>query len=579
MMKRSDTLLMTMASPAILTAIVLLVLAGCATTPKPAEPVALLPEVKEALAQADTVKPPAPKVPDRVARDLMPPLDLTPPLLSQKQTEPRFDLNISNATPQQLFAAIVTDTRYSMLVDPDLKGNLTLRLKDVTVKETLDAVRDLYGFEYRIQGSRIFVNAPAMQTRMFKVNYLISNRQGRSEVRVVSGSISTGGGSSGGSTTNGSGSSGASTSAQESSHITTSSRNDFWGELEASLKLLIGDKDGRQVVVSPQTSTVVVRGMPKDVRVAEEYLNSARLSVERQVMLEAKIVEVKLTDSAQTGINWAVFRNAANSRLSAGVVNPGTQLQTTGSLTSIPIDALPGAMLSGAAAAAGGAFGLAFQTSNFASLLNFLETQGSVQVLSSPRIATLNNQKAVLKVGTDDFFVTNVSTTTTAGSGGSGNVTSPSITVQPFFSGIALDVMPQIDAEGNIILHVHPSVSDVKERSKVVNLGSLGSFTLPLASSSINETDSIVRVQDGNIVAIGGLMRQQSSTDKSQVPVAGDIPVAGALFGQLWRESSKQELVILIKPTVVHSDAVSGASGGIDIASARRPPDIARSKE
>jgi MSHA biogenesis protein MshL len=573
-MKRPDLQLFTMAAPppppaassmSLLAALVLLALAGCATPPAPAEPVALLPEVKEALAGAGAARPPAPRVPDRVARDLLPPLELAPPLLSPKQTEPRFDLNISNATPQQLFAAIVTDTRYSMLVDPDLKGNLTLRLKDVTVKETLDAVRDLYGFEYRIQGSRIFVNAPTMQTRMFKVNYLISNRQGRSEVRVVSGSIASGSSSGGSSAPAGGTGGGSASSAQESSHITTQSRNDFWGELEASLKLLIGDKEGRQVVVSPQTSTVVVRGMPRDVRIAEEYLASARLSVERQVMLEAKIVEVKLTDSAQTGINWAVFRNAANSRLSAGIVTPGTQLQPTGTLSSPTLEALPGALLSSAATATGGVFGLAFQTSNFASLLNFLETQGSVQVLSSPRIATLNNQKAVLKVGTDDFFVTNVSTTTTAGSGGSGNVTSPSITVQPFFSGIALDVMPQIDADGNIILHVHPSVSDVRERSKVVNLGSLGSFTLPLASSSVNETDSIVRVQDGNIVAIGGLMRQQSSTERSQVPVAGDLPAVGGLFGQRGRESSKQELVILIKPTVVHSDAAA-AAGGIDLA-------------
>ena len=553
-MKRPHPLSQAAATPALMTALAVLVLAGCATPARPPEPVALLPEVRDALARATATPPPAPKVPDRVARDLMPPLELAAPVLSQKQMEPRFDLNISNATPQQLFAAIVTDTRYSMLVDPDLKGNLTLRLKDVTVKETLDAVRDLYGYEYRIQGPRIFVNAPTMQTRMFKVNYLISNRQGRSEVRVVSGSIASGSSGSSGSTSGSTGSGGSSGAAQESSHITTQSRNDFWAEVESSLKLMVGEKDGRQVVVSPQTSTVVVRGMPKDIRIAEEYLASARLSVERQVMLEAKIVEVKLTDSAQTGINWAVFRNAANSRISAGIVTPGTQLQTTGSLASTTLEALPGAMLTGAAAAAGGVFGLAFQTSNFASLLNFLETQGSVQVLSSPRIATLNNQKAVLKVGTDDFFVTNVSTTTTAGSGSSGNVTSPSITVQPFFSGIALDVMPQIDADGNIILHVHPSVSDVKERAKVINLGSLGSFTLPLASSSINETDSIVRVQDGNIVAIGGLMRQQSSTDRSQVPVAGDLPGVGALFGQRGREASKQELVILIKPTVVHSD-------------------------
>jgi MSHA biogenesis protein MshL len=535
--------------------------AGCASMPSPTANQALLPDVQAALAQANKPVTAPNKLPDRVARDLMPPLVFTPPVLSPKQVEPRFDLNISNATPQQLFAGIVTDTRYSMLISPDLKGNLTLRLKDVTVKETLDAVRELYGYEYRMDGSRIFVTEPAMQTHMFKVNYLIASRSGRSEVRVVSGSISGGGsGSASGSTSGGASNTAAPSSGgsgQESSRITTQSRNDFWGELETSLKLMIGEKDGRQVVVSPQTSTVIVRGMPKDIRVATQYLDAARLSVERQVMLEAKIVEVKLTDSAQSGINWAVFKNAANSRLSAGLVSPGTQLQTIGALNSAAIEAMPGLMLSSAAASTAGAFGLAFQTSNFAALLNFLETQGSVQVLSSPRIATLNNQKAVLKVGTDDFFVTNVSTSTTSGSGNSGNITSPSITVQPFFSGIALDVTPQIDADGNIILHVHPSVSAVQERSKVVNLGALGSFTLPLASSSINETDSVVRVQDGHIVAIGGLMRQQSSLDKSQIPTAGDMPGVGALFGQRGREFSKQELVILIKPTVVHSEPSS----------------------
>ena len=538
---------------------------GCANLPSSNVAPPLLPDVKAALAQADKPVAAPNKLPERVARDLMPPLVFTPPVLSPKQVEPRFDLNISNATPQQLFAGIVTDTRYSMLISPELKGNLTLRLKDVTVKETLDAVRELYGYEYRMDGARIFVTEPAMQTHMFKVNYLIASRSGRSEVRVVSGSISGGGsgatsGATSGSTTgaaSNTSSSSSGASGQESSRITTQSRNDFWGELETSLKLMIGEKDGRQVVVSPQTSTVIVRGMPKDIRVATQYLDAARLSVERQVMLEAKIVEVKLTDSAQSGINWAVFKNAANSRLSAGLVSPGTQLQTIGALNSAAIESMPGLMLSSAAASTAGAFGLAFQTSNFAALLNFLETQGSVQVLSSPRIATLNNQKAVLKVGTDDFFVTNVSTSTTSGSGNSGNITSPSITVQPFFSGIALDVTPQIDADGNIILHVHPSVSAVQERAKVVNLGALGSFTLPLASSSINETDSVVRVQDGHIVAIGGLMRQQSSLDKSQIPTAGDMPGVGALFGQRGREFSKQELVILIKPTVVHSEPSS----------------------
>ncbi|HSQ04656.1 MAG TPA: hypothetical protein VLN59_11495, partial [Burkholderiales bacterium] len=130
----------------------------------------------------------------------------------------------------------------------------------------------------------------------------------------------------------------------------------------------------------------------------------------------------------------------------------------------------------------------------------------------------------------------------------------PTITTQPFFSGIALDVTPQIDDNNNIILHVHPSVSAVSEKRKDINLGTVGTFTLPLASSSINETDTIVRVQDGNIVAIGGLMRQQTTQDRSQIPGAGDIAGIGAAFRQRATTTTKNELVILLKPTIIHSD-------------------------
>jgi MSHA biogenesis protein MshL len=199
-------------------------------------------------------------------------------------------------------------------------------------------------------------------------------------------------------------------------------------------------------------------------------------------------------------------------------------------------------------AVAGGLFGLAFQTSNFAALLSFLETQGSVHVLSSPRIATLNNQKAVLKVGKDEFFVTNVSTTTTTGTS---TTTSPTVTVQPFFSGVALDVTPQIDENGNIILHIHPSVSAVTTVDKPINLGSAGTFNLPLASSEVSETDSIVRGQDGQIVAIGGLMRQAAVSDRAQLPGTGNVPVLSALLGNTNRTMQKRELVILLKPTIV----------------------------
>ena len=181
------------------------------------------------------------------------------------------------------------------------------------------------------------------------------------------------------------------------------------------------------------------------------------------------------------------------------------------------------------AAVPGSVFGLALQTSNFAALLGFLETQGDLQVLSSPRIATLNNQKAVLKVGNDQFFVTNITNNQTTTTGGAIQ-NSPSITLQPFFSGVALDVTPQIDEAEQIILHIHPSVSRVFNKTTDLDLGQAGTFRLPLASSDIRETDTIVRVGNGNIVAIGGLMTEANDETNSGMPWLGDVPVLGAAF-------------------------------------------------
>ena len=202
----------------------------------------------------------------------------------------------------------------------------------------------------------------------------------------------------------------------------------------------------------------------------------------------------------------------------------------------------------------GAVFGLAFQTGNFASMLSFLQTQGTLQVLSSPRIAALNNQKAVLKVGNDEFFVTNITTTTLTSATGAATQ-SPSIVVQPFFSGVAFDVTPQIDEHSQIILHVHPSVSNVVEKTKNIDLGTSGSFRLPLASSSISESDTVVRVQDGNIVAIGGLMRESTERTKSGVPGLANAPIVGSAFRSQSTSARKSELVILIKPTVIQGDA------------------------
>lgn len=551
----------------VLSLIPLFLVASCAMPPSRQETYDLI--------RSEMSKASAPKVkaaePDAVAASLLPALkaDLPP---VRKPLEERFNLNFSNAPASQFFMGIVSGTPYNMLVHPDVTGTISANLKDVTLFEALDAIREMYGYEYKVEGSRIYVKSLTLQTKIFQINYLASVRKGSSDIRVTSGSVAdvvSSGGGNGGNGANGGnqggngqgGNGGSSTQSLTSSKINTTSVNDFWSELKASLELLTGNgQEGRQVVINPQSGVVVVRAMSDEIRNIGAFMKATQLAVDRQVILEAKILEVELNDQYQTGINWASFASLKSSPESAGTfgfVSPGTTLSTTklvGGDTGIT--ATTGLNLGAASRAAGSLFGLAFQTSNFSALLSFLESQGSVHVLSSPRIATLNNQKAVLKVGKDEFFVTNLKTT--PGTVSTAGNTSPtvSVDVQPFFSGVALDVTPQIDDSGNIVLHVHPSVSKVSTIEKTVNAGSAGSIILPLASSTISETDSIVRGQNGRVVAIGGLMRQSNSDDRSQVPGAGEMPLLGGLFRNTNQISQKRELVILIRPTIVEGDAI-----------------------
>ena len=535
-----------------------LAVAGCAVQPR--APGQTFDRIGEEMQGAVNSRPKS--LEDVVGQAMLPPLQLDLPE-SAKSVEPRFDLAVSNAPAAQVFMALVSGTRYSMLVAPEVAGSVTVNLKNVTVREALETLRELYGYEFKFQGTRIYIQPNTMQTRLFQINYLSSKRQGQSEVRVISSSISaaTNTGTAPGApvapgTPAGTGA--TSTTSTPSSQISTTQTADFWRDLAQALGTLVGTQDGRTVVVNPASGVVMVKAFPADLRAVEEYLRMTQLIAERQVMLEAKIIQVQLSEQFQAGVNWNQF-GGSNNRFALGAMQPGTTLGATGSATpgvsSTGVAVKPGTGgLAAATSLGSGFFGLAFQSANFAALLNFLETQGNVQVLSSPRIASVNNQKAVLKVGTDDFYVTNVSSTTT--STGSSNVTTPTITLQPFFSGIALDITPQIDGENNIVLHVHPSISVVTEKQKVIDLGKeLGQFTLPLASSAVNETDSVVRVQDGNIVAIGGLMKQEQGVSNNGLPGTTGSGGLGLLFGARSNYNNKSELVILIKPTIIRNES------------------------
>jgi MSHA biogenesis protein MshL len=562
-------------------AVAMLALAGCQTTPS----ATTYDNIKGEMASGANKRPAAaPTVDAAVADALLPPAAALATQLPKARPalEERFNVSFNNVPAQQFFRSIVAGTRYNILVHPDVAGTITANLKDVTLPETLDAIREMYGYDYKIEGTRISIKPLTMQTKMFRVNYLVGKRAGMSMTRVSSTSVANAVGNNGNNQNNNyqggqnpfgnnnpnnSGNNPNNPNGQnggqlDSTDVATISANDFWGDLKQAIEAIVGSKEGgRSVVVSPQSGVLVIRAMPDELRNVDAYLKATQLAVDRQVILEAKILEVELNDSYQSGVNWASFasiKSSHDNRVSTGILSPGATLTplpfnggqpATISDPSTGLSASTGFSLSNAAATAGSMFGLAVQTANFAALISFLETQGTVHVLSSPRVAAVNNQKAVLKIGTDEFYVTGVQTTTNSTT--TGNTVSPSVTLQPFFSGVVLDVTPQIDEKGNILLHVHPSVSQVSTINKAVNLGTAGSLNLPLAASSTSELDSIVRGQNGQVVAIGGLMRQASTADDAQLPGTNKVPVLSTLFGSKKRVNQKRELVVLIKPTIV----------------------------
>lgn len=530
--------------------VVSIMVAGCVSQSPKTDPASA---IRAEMEQASATKP-AVVVPPQISDALQ--ATEVPVASNNSPAEARFDLIVNNATAREVFLAMVTDTRYSMLMHPGVDGSLSVTLRGVTVREALEAIRDVYGYDFKIDGRRITIYPPTLQTRIFTVNYLNAKREGKSEIRVSSGAASVpGSGSTPGQATTPPVSGQQQQRAFENSRLATTSNTDFWGELGDALRGIVGAGVGRNVVVSPQSGVVAVRAMPEELRQVEAFLKATRLSVERQVMLEAKIVEVQLRDGFQSGIDWTLLRGTG----SGGVVstNQNRLFPLNPSPSAIP--PLQQSLLQDATAfptLGNGLFGLVFSQRNFTGVLSFLETQGNVHILSSPRVSAMNNQKAVLKVGTDEYFVTGVTggTVSTGATASANTTTLPTITLSSFFSGIALDVMPQIDQGDTITLHVHPSVSSVTEVVKVVDLGgSVGSVRLPLPANSTNETDTVVRVTDGNIVAIGGLMQLQSRGSRSGLPGSTNVPLLSNLLGNQEQTGSKREIVVLIKPTIIRS--------------------------
>lgn len=480
-------------------------------------------------------------VPDEINQALLP--SANDPS-SQLFGETKYDINAQKVDAAAFFSSIVKGTPYSVAIHPDVTGEISLDLKQVALADVFDLVSEIYGYEVERKRNIYRIYPSGMRTETFAINYLLMTRDGSTQTSITSGGVSQNSGNNSNGNNSQNGFSGNSSNSggnnnnfgsgnnSNGTNISTRTETDFWTELLATLESMIGEGEGKSVMVTPQAGLVTVRAMPKEIRAVKAFLDVSEEIIQRQVILEARIIEVSLDDGYQQGINW------------------GQILANSGS-TDFQFSNTAGNLGNNISAALGNITSLSFINKDFSGVLSLLSTQGNVQVLSSPRVTAINNQKAVIKVGDDEYFVTDVSSQSTISSSTTSVV--PNIELTPFFSGIALDVTPQIDADGVVLLHVHPSVIETQEQEKIVTLNQ-EQFVLPLAQSNIRESDTVIRAKSGEIVVIGGLMQSIVSESESKTPLLGDIPILGNLFKNKRNSEVKKELVILIKPTVVDKD-------------------------
>lgn len=421
-----------------------------------------------------------------------------------------FDVAVNDMSVNDFFLYLSDMTTINIIVSPEItRQTITLSLRHVTLENILDAVKDKYAISYYRTPYGYSVTPRGMITHFFHINYLNTESKSFTTVDVNNSSL----GSSTGGAVTASPDSSSSSGEMVSKNTTQYDNASFWQEVRATVESFLGKGEKRNVTINKNDGIVIVTAYPDKMAKISAYLAELNAGLNQEILIEAKFLELTLSADYQTGINW--------SQLGLNVSSDTGTVQV-----SQP-----------------------FSFTDINTVVKLLNKQGQITVLSNPRVTALNNQPALIKVGSDSYYVTGVNSGTTP-IGQTATLTS-NVQLSPFFSGISLSVMPHILLNKKIQLHVHPIIDIVSEQKKVINLGENQTMVLPLATTTSREADATVQVEDSQVIVLGGLMQSATSVDKQTL-----APVdATGFFPNHNDTGDTTELVILLKVSIVNNNS------------------------
>jgi MSHA type pilus biogenesis protein MshL len=443
---------------------------------------------------------------------------------------------VVNQVPvRELLFSMARDADLNLDIDNDISGKITMNAIDQTLPKILERIESQTAITYILEDGTLKVRADKPYLLVYNIDYLNISRTSSGEVSVSTeiGATSSGVQDSGGSNSD-------SGDNKASSTIENESVNEFWGTITKNISSIIdqqADVDkvgGNNIIVNRESGIIAIRTTGKKHKLVKRFIDQVVGSAQRQVLIEATIAEVQLSDNYQAGIDWSLVGSTTGGEQSVIGGNLGAtpffQLASAGTLNGNPLNIT----------------------------LKALETFGDVKVLSSPKVMTLNNQTAILKVVDNEVYF-NIDVNVVPGNTNSNSITTVDTTVNTVPVGIVMAVTPFIDEDKEVTLNVRPTISRIIDFVDDPNplLADAGVVSqIPVIQ--VREIETMLKVDDSETAVIGGLMQDQINKENRGVPFLSSIPWLGALFSYTEEKYVKSELVIFIRPVVIEHASLDG---------------------